>query len=78
MAWPELPPRLSLLCAADCRGRVSVFASTLFPLAEVDVAGLAANASGAASGLHILQVHRPYETCPCSCLHPGRDVGCPQ
>lgn len=58
LAWPELPPRLSLLCAADCRGRVSVFASSLFPLAEVDVGALAGSACGADGGVHVLQVAR--------------------
>lgn len=56
LAWPELPPRLSLLCAADCRGRVSLFASSLFPLAEVDVGTLAGDAHGVDGGLHVLQV----------------------
>ncbi|KAK9841963.1 hypothetical protein WJX81_001494 [Elliptochloris bilobata] len=56
LAWPELPPRLSLLCAADCRGRISVYASSLFPLAEIDVAALAADARGSAPSITVLQV----------------------
>ena len=58
LAWPALPPRLSLLCAADCRGQVSIFASSLFPLARVDVAALAARADGPApaAAVRILQV----------------------
>ena len=68
LAWSELPPRLSLLCAADCRGRVSVFASSLFPLAEVDVGALATDARGADGGVHVLQVDACLRLI-CSCCH---------
>ncbi len=88
LAWPELPPRLGLLCAADGAARVSLFAPGLFPLASLDAS--AGRGAARVADTSVLQV-APHASCrrraprvfhaalphPCMPTRPALVLGAP-